>query len=69
MHTDLARTWWQWGKPEQTAEALRAAVRVSPGEVRDRPSIRLIVTELDKRHGHVPGVRQLAAVARPPGDR
>ncbi|GAA2350046.1 helix-turn-helix transcriptional regulator [Streptomyces cuspidosporus] len=63
MHTDLARAWWRWGKPEQTAAELLAAVRVSPGEVRDRPAIRKIVTELRSRHPHVPGVRELVAAA------
>ncbi|MGW2491324.1 helix-turn-helix transcriptional regulator [Streptomyces sp. NPDC001606] len=60
MHTDLGRAWWQWGKPEQTAAELLAALRVSPGEVRDRPAIRKIVHELSARHPRVPGVRELA---------
>ncbi|MYX26781.1 helix-turn-helix domain-containing protein [Streptomyces sp. SID8381] len=65
MHTDLARAWWQWGKPEQTARELLAAMRVSPGEVRDRPAIRSIVSELSSRHPRTPGVRELTlAVAR-----
>ncbi|MGW2700815.1 helix-turn-helix domain-containing protein [Streptomyces sp. NPDC001340] len=61
MHTDLARAWWQWGKPEQTASELLGAMRVSPGEVRDRPAIRAIVTELSSRHPRTPGVRELAS--------
>ncbi|MFE5845097.1 transcriptional regulator [Streptomyces niveus] len=61
MHTDLARAWWQWVKPEQTAAELLAAVRVSPAEVRDRPAIRNIVTGLRTRHAQVPGVRALVA--------
>ncbi|MEU0722872.1 helix-turn-helix transcriptional regulator [Streptomyces sp. NPDC006140] len=60
MHTDLARAWWQWGKPEQTAHELLAAMRVSPGEVRDRPSIQAIVSDLSSRHPSTPGVRELA---------
>ncbi|MER7046653.1 helix-turn-helix domain-containing protein [Streptomyces jumonjinensis] len=60
MHTDLARAWWQYGKPEQTARELLAALRVSPSEVRDRPSIRTIVSSLSSRHLHTPGVRELA---------
>ncbi|WP_217163527.1 helix-turn-helix domain-containing protein [Streptomyces sp. AC512_CC834] len=60
MHTDLARAWWQWGKPEQTAQELLAATRVSPGEVRDRPAIRTIVGDLSSRHSRTPGVRELA---------
>ncbi|MER5971459.1 helix-turn-helix transcriptional regulator [Streptomyces sp. NPDC002055] len=59
MHTDLARAWWQWGKPEQTAQELLAAMRVSPGEVRDRPAIRAIVSSLSSRHPHATGVREL----------
>ncbi|MEW1546196.1 transcriptional regulator [Streptomyces tsukubensis] len=60
MHTDLARAWWQYGKPEQTARELLAALRVSPAEVRDRPSIRTIVGSLSTRHPYTPGVRELA---------
>ncbi|KOG78191.1 DNA-binding protein, partial [Streptomyces varsoviensis] len=65
MHTDLARAWWQWGKAEQTATELLLALRVSPGEVRDRPSIRKVVTELRSRHPRVPGVRELVAATGP----
>lgn len=61
MHTDLGRAWWQWGKAEQTAEELLSALRVSPGEVRDRPAIRKIVGDLSRRHPRVSGVRELAA--------
>ncbi|MFH8772028.1 multiprotein-bridging factor 1 family protein [Streptomyces sp. NPDC017958] len=61
MHTDLARAWWQWGKPEQTASELLGAMRVSPGEVCDRPAIRAIVAELSSRHSRTPGVRELAS--------
>ncbi|MCX4906038.1 helix-turn-helix domain-containing protein [Streptomyces sp. NBC_00878] len=61
MHTDLGRAWWQWGKPEQTTQELLSALRVSPGEVRDRPAIRKIVTDLSTRHPRVSGVRELAA--------
>lgn len=60
MHTDLGRAWWQWGKPEQTAHELLSAIRVSPGEVRDRPAIRKIVNDLSTRHPRVSGVRELA---------
>ena len=71
LHTDLARAWWQWGKPEPTARALVAALGQAPGEVRDRPSIRKIVVSLIQQHPNVPGVRELAgAIARPgSGDR
>ena len=60
MHTDLARAWWLWGKPEPTTRELLAAMRVSPGEVRDRPAIRAIVTDLVRRHPRSPGVRELS---------
>ncbi|WP_018545428.1 helix-turn-helix domain-containing protein [Streptomyces sp. LaPpAH-108] len=63
MHTDLGRAWWQWGKAEQAAAELLSAVRVSPGEVRDRPAIRQIVSDLRSRHPRVTGVRELAAAA------
>lgn len=53
--------WWQWGKPEQTAAELLSAVHVSPGEVRDRPAIRKIVTDLRSQYPHVAGVRELIA--------
>ncbi|MER5301342.1 helix-turn-helix transcriptional regulator [Streptomyces lasiicapitis] len=65
MGTDMARAWWAWGRPEQTARALLDAYRASPGEVRDRPAIRSIVAELAERHPHTTGVRELHAVTRP----
>ncbi|MEO3854429.1 helix-turn-helix transcriptional regulator [Acrocarpospora sp. B8E8] len=64
LHTDLARAWWQWGKPEQTARELLAACRHAPGEVRDRLSIRKIAVELVQRHPKVVGVPELAAAVR-----
>ncbi|MBL1081759.1 helix-turn-helix transcriptional regulator [Streptomyces actinomycinicus] len=65
MSTDMARAWWAWQRPEQTAQALLVAYRSSPGEVRDRPAIRGIVDELAERHPRVSGVRELrAAVTR-----
>ncbi|RBQ16235.1 transcriptional regulator [Spongiactinospora rosea] len=60
LHTDLARAWWQWGKPEQTARALLEARREAPDEIR-RPSIHRIVTELAAQYPRVAGVRALAA--------
>ncbi|MER5556522.1 helix-turn-helix transcriptional regulator [Streptomyces sp. NPDC002793] len=63
MHTDLARAWWQWGKPEQTATELLSAARVSPGEVRERPTIRRIAAEIYARHPRTAGVQELAAAA------
>jgi transcriptional regulator with XRE-family HTH domain len=60
LFTDLARAWWQWGKPEQTAQSLLAAHSHAPAEIRDRPGIRNIITELTTRHPNVPGGRELA---------
>ncbi|WP_344260462.1 transcriptional regulator [Streptomyces sodiiphilus] len=60
LHTDLARAWWQWGKPEQTAQELLLAHRAAPAEVRDRPTIRAIVTDLVRAHPRASGVRELA---------
>ncbi|MEW2574581.1 helix-turn-helix transcriptional regulator [Streptomyces sp. NPDC047070] len=62
LGTDMARAWWAWNRPEQTARALLDAHRSSPGEVRDRPAIRTIVSELAERHPHTTGVRELRAV-------
>ncbi|MFH8555457.1 transcriptional regulator [Streptomyces celluloflavus] len=61
LHTHLARAWWQWGKAEQTAHALLAAHRAAPSEVRDRPGIRSLVTDLAERHPRTSGVRELVA--------
>ncbi|MEV5441477.1 helix-turn-helix transcriptional regulator [Streptomyces sp. NPDC052644] len=66
LGTDMARAWWAWGRPEQTARALLEAHRVSPGEVRDRPAIRSIVTELAQRHPRAAGVAELHAVVSAP---
>ncbi|RSS37657.1 helix-turn-helix transcriptional regulator [Streptomyces sp. WAC08241] len=66
LGTDMARAWWAWGRPEQTAHALLDAHRASPGEVRDRPAIRRIVTELAQRHPRAAGVRELHAVVSAP---
>lgn len=59
LGTDMARAWWAWQRPAQTAQALLTAYRSSPGEVRDRPAIRHIVAELAERHPHTAGVREL----------
>ncbi|MFB0620809.1 transcriptional regulator [Streptomyces sp. AGS-58] len=65
LGTDMARAWWAWQRPEQTTRALLDAYRASPGEVRDRPAIRHIVTELAERHPRTSGVRELhTAVAQ-----
>lgn len=65
MSTDMARAWWAWNRPEQTAQTLLDAYRASPGEVRDRPTIRTIVHQLAQRHPRTTGVRELhTAVTR-----
>lgn len=66
LHTDLARFYWQWGKPEQATAELLTAYQHAPAEVRDRPSIRTIADALGERHPRVAGVRQLSkAISRP----
>ncbi|NJP99029.1 helix-turn-helix domain-containing protein [Streptomyces zingiberis] len=67
LGTDMARAWWAWQRPEQTARALLEAYRASPGEVRDRPAIRRIVTELAERHPRTSGVRELHAAVTQTG--
>ncbi|MFJ9396967.1 multiprotein-bridging factor 1 family protein [Streptomyces californicus] len=69
LGTDMARAWWSWGRPEQTAHALLDAHRASPGEVRDRPAIRSIVTELMQRHPRTAGVRELHVAASTPASQ
>ncbi|MFE9559108.1 helix-turn-helix domain-containing protein [Streptomyces sp. NPDC006703] len=66
MHTDMARAWWMHGKPEQTAAELLAALRVSPAEVRERPTMRQVVGELGQRHRRTVGVRELVAAVDMP---
>ncbi|MCZ9337791.1 hypothetical protein NGM37_08370, partial [Streptomyces sp. TRM76130] len=67
LGTDMARAWWAWQRPAQTAQALLSAYRASPGEVRDRPAIRSIVTELAERHPCVAGVRELGTAVASSG--
>jgi hypothetical protein len=64
LHTDMARAWWQWGKPEQTAHALLAAIQVARAEVLGRPAIRAMATELTQRHPRVSGARELTSALR-----
>jgi hypothetical protein len=66
LHTDLARAWWQWGKPDPAARHLLAALRQAPSEVRDRPSIRKIAISLIQQHPRASGTRELAAVIGKP---
>lgn len=59
LHTDLARAWWQWGKPEQTARSLISAYRESPTEVTSRPTMRRIAGDLKDRYPKLPDVIEL----------
>ncbi|MGH3302348.1 MAG: XRE family transcriptional regulator [Streptosporangiaceae bacterium] len=43
---DTAEAFRQWGKHEKAYEALRAAEQVAPQEVRSRPAVRQLVTDL-----------------------
>lgn len=63
MHTDLGRVWWQRGKPEQAAAEFLKAARVSRSEIRDRPQIRQVITELHYRHPRTAGVKDLFTLA------
>lgn len=44
--SDVARSFHQWGKPEQCYRALLAAEQASPDEVRHRKPIHQITTSL-----------------------
>ncbi|MEU8963459.1 hypothetical protein AB0C89_17375 [Streptomyces sp. NPDC048491] len=63
MHTDLARAYLMHNRPERAAAELLAALRVSPAEVRERPAIRQVVTEVGQRHRGATGVRELVTAA------
>lgn len=63
MHTDLGRVWWQRGRPEQAAAEFLKAARVSRSEIRDRPQIRQVITELHSRHPRTAGVKDLFTLA------
>ena len=67
MHTDIARAWWQWGKPEQAAAELLAAHTQLPAEVTCRPTIRKIAEDIAVLHPRVHGARELRAVISPKG--
>ncbi|QXJ25880.1 helix-turn-helix domain-containing protein [Actinomadura graeca] len=64
LHTDMARAWWQWGRPDQAAHALLAAYHQAPGEVTARPSIRQIAVDLVQCHPRADGAHRLAAILR-----
>ena len=57
---DTARAWHQYGDPSRTYQALVAAYREAPGEVRDRPSMRILVSSLLRHEGRLPGLRSFA---------
>ncbi|MFE5327266.1 helix-turn-helix domain-containing protein [Embleya sp. NPDC056575] len=59
LHTDMARAWWLWNKPDQTIAALMTALREAPTEVRNRPSILNLTRDLVQRHPRVVGVSDL----------
>ncbi|MYV99057.1 helix-turn-helix transcriptional regulator [Streptomyces sp. SID3343] len=59
FHTDMARSWWLWGKPDQTVAALMEALREAPAEVRNRPSMRALTHDLAQRHPRAVGVKEL----------
>lgn len=59
---DVARAWHQWGKHEHCYQALRAAERAAPAEVRYRPPVRRMTEDLLRadRRGTLPGLRAFA---------
>jgi transcriptional regulator with XRE-family HTH domain len=66
LHTDIARAWWQHGRPEQTAAALLAAYREAPTELTGRPAIRRIGLDLIHRYPQATGTHELRiALHRP----
>jgi transcriptional regulator with XRE-family HTH domain len=68
LHTDIARAWWQHGRPEQTAAALLAAYREAPTELTGRPAIRRIGLDLIRHHPQTGGISELRmALHRPDG--
>jgi transcriptional regulator with XRE-family HTH domain len=58
---DVARAWSQYGHPQRTYAALVAAFREAPDEVRDRSSMRGLVTNLVAHDRKLPGLRVFAA--------
>lgn len=60
---DVARAWHQWGKPEACYRALRAAERAAPAEVRYRPPVHRMTTDLLRadRRVTLPGLRAFAS--------
>jgi transcriptional regulator with XRE-family HTH domain len=65
LFTDMARAWWQHGRPDQTAHALLAAHRHAPTEITNRPTIRKIASDLADRHPRTTGTRELRTILAP----
>jgi hypothetical protein len=59
---DVARAWHQWGKPEACYQALLAAERAAPAEVRYRPPVYRMTEDLLSRNSRnsLPGLRAFA---------
>jgi transcriptional regulator with XRE-family HTH domain len=66
---DVARAWHQWGKPGACYQALLAAERVAPAEVRYRPPVHRITEDLLSRNSRnsLPGLRAFAHRVGLPG--
>jgi transcriptional regulator with XRE-family HTH domain len=58
---DVARAWHQFDRPQEAYEALLAAFREVPDEVRDRSSMRGLVTSLLVHDRKLRGLREFAA--------
>jgi transcriptional regulator with XRE-family HTH domain len=66
---DVARAWNQWGKPQACYQALLAAEKAAPAEVRYRPPVHRMTEDLlmhDSR-GSMPGLRAFARRVGLPG--
>jgi transcriptional regulator with XRE-family HTH domain len=59
---DVARAWHQWGKPRACYQALLAAERAAPAEVRYRPPVHRMTEDLLTRdtRSSMPGLRDFA---------
>jgi hypothetical protein len=54
LFVDVARAYTQWGRYEQGLNALRGAYEVAPEEIRSRPAVQRIISDLAVlTHGHV----------------
>jgi transcriptional regulator with XRE-family HTH domain len=66
---DVARAWHQWGKPDACYQALLAAERAAPAEVRYRPPVHRMTEDLLSRNSRnsLPGLRAFAHRVGLPG--